>query len=163
MGVLQEAFREMGFPEARTFIASGNVVFDVGGDDLGEIEETIEGGLRDRLGYSVDTFVRTREQVRSLSGAEPLAHLERGPDDRVHVIFLKTPPPRDMLARILEVVPDGDAVTVQGLDVLWLRRGKLSDLKLRGSDPVQAVARVPSTMRNLNTIQRLSAVFFTST
>ena len=163
MDTLREAFRTLGFGDAHTFIASGNVVFDAKEGDLLELEETIEEGLFARLGYRVDTFLRTGDAVRSLAGSDPFAHLHRLPDDRVHVIFLKAPPERDLGARLLEVLPAGDAVTVQGRDVLWLRRGELSDLKLRGSDPVQAVSPTPSTMRNLNTVQRLSATFFETT
>jgi uncharacterized protein (DUF1697 family) len=163
MDTLRDAFRALGLGDARTFIASGNVVFDAKGGNLRKLEATIEEGLFARLGYRVDTFLRTADDVRSLAGSEPFSQLPRLPDDRVHVIFLKTPPPQGLDARLLGVVPAGDAVTILGREVLWLRRGKLSDVKLRGSDPVQAVISTPSTMRNLNTVQRLSASFFETT
>jgi len=163
MDTLRDVFRALGVRDPRTFIASGNVVFDAKGGNLRKLQETIEEGLFARLGYRVDTFLRTADDVRSLAASEPFAHLPRLPDDRVHVIFLKAAPERDLGTRLLEVVPAGDAITVQDRDVLWLRRGRLSDLKLRGSDPVQAVSATPSTMRSLNTVRRLSATFFEKT
>jgi uncharacterized protein (DUF1697 family) len=161
MDTLREAFRSLGLRDARTFIASGNVVFDAGRANLRELEEKIEEGLLARLGYTVDTFLRTADEARSLAASEPFVKLEQRPDDHVHVIFLKERPQEDLRSRLLRVVPRGDAFGFHGRDVLWLRRGKLSDVKLRGSDPVQAVTRGASTMRNLNTLQRLSATFFT--
>ena len=163
MAALKEVFVAMGLRDARTFIASGNVVFDARDRDLHELETTIEGSLHDRLGYPVDTFIRTVEEVRALAHGHLFPKHESGPEDRIHVIFLKDEPGQGLGARLLEVVPEGDAVAIRGRDVLWLRRGKLSDVKLRGSDPVQAVTRIPSTMRNLNTLQRLSTTVFEAT
>jgi uncharacterized protein (DUF1697 family) len=160
MDTLRDVFMSMGFPDARTFIASGNVVFEAADRDLRGLEKSIEGSLLARLGYEVDTFLRTADEVRSLARGDPFRQHDRGPEDHVHVIFVKEPPVRGLDARLLEVIPEGDAISLFGRDLLWLRRGKLSDVKLRGSDPVQAVSRVPSTMRNLNTVQRLATAFF---
>ena len=163
MDALKKMFVATGLRDARTFIASGNVVFDARDRNLRELETAIEGSLHDRLGYPVDTFIRTADEVRALVQRDLFPRHERGPEDRIHVIFLRDTPERGLGARLLEVVPEGDAVAVRGCDVLWLRRGKLSDVKLRGSDPVQAVTTSPSTMRNLNTLQRLATTFFGAT
>ena len=66
------AFEEIGLPDAATFRASGNVVFDApGGDPRVEIAARIEQGLEQTLGYAVPTFLRDAAEMRAIAAQEP--------------------------------------------------------------------------------------------
>jgi len=57
---LRTLFVDEGFANVETFIASGNVVFDLPpAKKAPALERTIEAMLRNALGYEVSTFVRT--------------------------------------------------------------------------------------------------------
>ncbi len=161
MDRLREICRNLGLIDVRTFIASGNVIFDSAEEDLASLEARIEVGLRESLGYRVDTFIRTGDEVRALAGSDPFPGADLGTEDRIHVIFLRKPPSPEVEARLKEVVPAGDAFAFRDPDLVWLRRGTFMATGLRSSDPVQEVSAVTSTMRTMNTLRRMAAAFLT--
>ncbi|MGH7483915.1 MAG: DUF1697 domain-containing protein, partial [Longimicrobiales bacterium] len=64
MAALRELFDALGLERVETFIASGNVVFDVEGqEDPSALERRIEERLRRELGYEVATFLRARPEL----------------------------------------------------------------------------------------------------
>jgi uncharacterized protein (DUF1697 family) len=69
MAELARLFEEMNFGAVSTFIASGNVLFESDSVDHVALERQIEGHLESALGYSVDTFVRTRDEVAAVVDA----------------------------------------------------------------------------------------------
>lgn len=160
MDRLREVFEAMGFVGARTFIASGNVVFDAATDDMGALENSIEEGLRDALGWEVDTFVRSDEELSAIDRLDPFQDVERTPEDRIHVLFLRTRPRDDAAERIRALLPEDDELEIVDREVYWLRRGPLSVASLATFDRLREAAGTPGTMRNLNTVQRLTAQFF---
>ena len=67
METLRTAFDQMGFSNVQTVIASGNVVFETPQKRVSRIEQAIENGLEDALGFDVTTFVRTGPELRELA------------------------------------------------------------------------------------------------
>jgi uncharacterized protein (DUF1697 family) len=160
MDELRTMFEALGFDGVRTFIASGNVIFDAPSDDAEALEAHIEGGLRKALGYDVDTFLRSAEEVRAIDRRELFGDVDRTPDDKIHVLFLRGRPPTGAEARIGELLPGGDAHAIEGREVYWLRRGRLTDAPIATFERLQAAAGRPGTMRTLNTVKRIAAQFF---
>lgn len=160
MDQLRERFEAMGFAGARTFIASGNVVFDAASDDPASLEGRIEDGLRETLGYEVDTFVRSADELRAIDRLDLFPEIDRTGEDRVHVLFLRTLPDRDAARRIAELLPEGDALRIEAREIYWLRRGRLAVASLATFERLQAAAGAAGTMRNLNTVKSLTAKFF---
>ena len=58
MEALAAHFVDLGFSKVRTFIASGNVIFD-SPLKTAALESRIEQHLLSKLGYEVETFVRS--------------------------------------------------------------------------------------------------------
>ena len=74
MDELRGLFADLGFPEAETFLASGNVVLDVrpeGREEPADLERRIEAGLEEALGYEVATFLRDADELRAVAAAVP--------------------------------------------------------------------------------------------
>lgn len=62
MDHLCELFADLGFGDVDSYLASGNVVFSC--DETGEaLEARIEAHLQDELGYAVETFLRTMDEL----------------------------------------------------------------------------------------------------
>ena len=87
MSQLKELFEEMGFDEVETFIASGNVLFSSKKRRRSELEARIAQQLEDSLGYAVDTFVRTAEEVVAIGKAKMFPE-DGEPGVTIHVGFL---------------------------------------------------------------------------
>ena len=66
------AFDEIGLPDASTFRASGNVVFDAPQSARrADLPDQIENGLREVLGYEVPVFLRSAAATRAIAAFEP--------------------------------------------------------------------------------------------
>ena len=81
MSRLKALFEELGFQDVDTFIASGNVLFSSPVTDPGKLETRIAGHLESSLGYGVDTFVRTLEQVAATNIAKLRKRYPKGYSD----------------------------------------------------------------------------------
>ena len=150
-----------GLENVATFIASGNVVFDQ--DPAGPavdpraLERRIAAHLEAELGYDVDTFVRELEGLRRIADAEPA--VDAGPDFNAHVLFLHDPVPAEARGALRALESADDRFHPLGRELLWLRRGRLSDSTIDGRQLEVAVGASTSTMRNLNTLRRMLAKF----
>lgn len=160
MEELQGHFEAMGLDPVETYLASGNVIFDGPGSGLEALEAEIEAHLERRLGYDVDTFVRTLQELGSLPILGEFDALkEEG--FKPHVIFLKEPAADDIERSLTALETPDDEFRPLGREVLWLRRGGLSDTPIAMADLARALGRT-NTMRTVNTVRRIVAKFATS-
>ena len=135
---------EAGFAKVRTYIASGNLLFDSDRDEAA-VKAALEARLETYAGKPVGVLVRTAAEMAAVAAANPFP--DAAPN-RVVAIFLDAAPPADAL----------DGVTGQrgeelgiGTREIYVHYGDgMADSKLR-----IAAAR-DGTARNMNTITRLA-------
>lgn len=158
MDELRRHFEALGLPDVATFIASGNVVFRLPDPAPEELESRIEHHLAGALGYEVATFVRSLSRLGQLAD---LGELEEARRDgfNPHVIFLRGGADRSLHAALASLETSDDRFLVLGREIVWLRRGRLSDSTVPQRDLGTALAGMPTTMRNLNTIERMVRKF----
>lgn len=63
MDLIKKLFTDMGYTNVRTYIQSGNVIFDSPEHDCQCIGLSIEKVLRDQLGYEVPVFLYAPAQL----------------------------------------------------------------------------------------------------
>jgi uncharacterized protein (DUF1697 family) len=96
---LRATFADMGYPDARTYIQSGNVLFAASGSPT-KLRATIEQGLQERFGGGTSVVLRTGAQLNDIIEHNPLLSADRDPKT-LHVTFLASKP---------------DSTRVRGLD-----------------------------------------------
>lgn len=89
MAELRELFAALGHRGARTYIQSGNVVFDAEAD-AGTLEREIKAGIAKRFGFDVPVMVRSRAELDMVLAAHPFGDRELDPA-KVAVVFLSGP------------------------------------------------------------------------
>ena len=151
MDRLRSLFEEQGFASVETFIASGNVVFEAGGAAPATLEKRIVAALRKGLGYEVETFLRSRDELAAIARAEPFGP---DPDGTVYVGFLRAPPAAAARDALMDFRSDVDDFRVLGREVYWLARGGMSGTTFSGAR-LERTLGMPTTMRNTNTVHRL--------
>lgn len=158
MDELRRAFEAMGLANVATFIASGNVVFDHAGSGLPALESRLEAHLESALGFRTDTFVRGVDELADICRA---GGIDAARDDgfNIHVIFLREAPAADIVRALGALEGPDDRFDVHGREVLWLRRGRLSDSPVKDRDLQKALGKAANTMRNLNTVEKIVAKF----
>jgi uncharacterized protein (DUF1697 family) len=134
----------LGFQAIRTYIQSGNVIFESRLSEEG-VRACLEKALAARMGKKIDVMVRTPEEMRLILGANPFHHKEPA---KVAVAFLCDPPPKDLAKNV--VAPGGEKVQpgVREVYVYYPDGMGRSKLKL----PLNGAA---ATVRNINTVSKL--------
>ena len=152
---LRAVFAGLGFSEVETFIASGNVIFSSPERDAAALERRCEAALARALGYAVDTFIRTPEELAAIAAHRPFASEPDPGGGAVYVTFVEHPLAATARKQIAALSTPSDEFACKGREVYWCRRGNLLDSAV-GADMGKALGG-SATMRNRNTIVRLVA------
>ena len=156
MGRLKALFEELRFDKVETFIASGNVLFSNPAKNASRLEGRIATHLAASLGYRVDTFVRTVEEVTAIGRAKVFP--EEGQEGiTIYVGFFQQVLPPEVARKWMAVQTDADEFRVVGREYYWLFRGRTSDSMVWARPEVKALRLPTSTMRNLRSLRKLIA------
>lgn len=153
MDRLRTEFTAMGFDDARTFIASGNLLFTASSNDTVALEHRIERQLEQALGYPVTTFLRSPAELATLVANEPYA--DRLDSASLYVGFLKSPSCDDRRERALALQSEIDEVCVRDREIFWMCRTRSADSTLSGARLEKTLA-APVTFRNVTTVRKLA-------
>ena len=149
-------FEQARLTNVRSVIASGNVLFEARAADAAALEKRIESALRKGLGYDVETFVRTPDELDAVVAHDPF-----DPGDpvleshTVHVIFTRSTISAASAARIVALGTDYDEFHVFGREVFWRTRGRSSDSPIKPGAFARAFDE-PGTARNITTVRKLA-------
>lgn len=141
----------LGFGRVRTYIQSGNAVFE---SDLGalELEALIGGAVAARFGFTPQTFVLAADEVTAAVTDHPFVGAE---GNRVHVVFLRQTPVLDKEALRALALP-GDGWHVGPRRFTLHTPGGFGTSKL--GERLPRLLPQPMTVRNLRTVAALAAL-----
>lgn len=91
MAELKIIFESLGLKNVKTYILSGNVLFETGEADPQKVTRKIETGLRKALGYEVAVILRTVTELEALVKADPFKQVQADADIKKYVTFLAEP------------------------------------------------------------------------
>jgi uncharacterized protein (DUF1697 family) len=149
-------FEAMKLSNVRSVIASGNVLFETRSPDAAALETRIESALRKSLGYDVETFLRTPEELDALAAHDPFAANDPVLDGhKVHVLFTRASITADEKKQLLALSTDYDDFVVFGREIYWRTRGNFSDSTITPAMFGRAFKR-PTTARNVTTVRKLA-------
>lgn len=135
---------EAGFANPRTYIASGNVVFETSlsaESAKAELEKRLEAYADKPVGV----MVRTGAEMDAVLKANPFPH---GAGNRVVAIFLDTPPPADTLDTISH--RNGEEIAMGAREIyVHYSHGM-------GQSRLNIPAAKAGTARNMNTVAKLA-------
>lgn len=143
MTELKKMCDEIGFANAKTYIASGNVVFQSALSEA-RVKAALEKALATYAGAPVQVLVRTAKEMEAVLQANPFPDAE---PNRTLAIFLDEAP---AAADIADVKGKKDEELALGKREIYVRYGQgmgQSKLTLRASSR--------GTGRNMNTIAKL--------
>jgi uncharacterized protein (DUF1697 family) len=159
MDELRRLFEALKLREVSTFIASGNVLFDAKATDHVKLEQQIEAHLLRMLGYAVPTLIRTLPELAAVADF-PAFRPEDMADEgnSLNVLFLRSAPGADCVKALAALDGPKDEFRVQGREMYWLCRGKISVDSLAEPYLAKALKGCEGTMRNLRTVRQLAGL-----
>jgi uncharacterized protein (DUF1697 family) len=91
MADLVQLCKTLGFDNVRTYLQSGNVLFESPDQDPGRLSDMISENISAKFGFSVNVIIRTSDELRRIILANPFA--KEGLDSgKYHVTFLSDIP-----------------------------------------------------------------------
>ena len=158
MGELSRALIEAGFNNVRTYIQSGNVLFEADGGET-ELRGRMEQAIQARFGFPVPAILRTSQELQAILTGCPFtpeeiqaAEAASGVESS-HVCMLLSAPALEAVEKLKAFPSSGDRFAVCGRDVYLLLQHGVHRSKLAAQ-----VSRIDAsvTMRNFKTMRQLA-------
>ena len=92
MKQLAEVLTAAGFRNVRTFIASGNVIFETSAKDPARIAKKMEKHLLNALGYEITVIIRSVDDLGTIIKRNPFKKPKPSANEMLFVTFLASPP-----------------------------------------------------------------------
>ena len=144
--------------DVRTFIQSGNVIFEAPAGAAG-IAEAIQAAIKERFGYRIPVVLRTLPQLRKTIHDNPF--LATGVDQRaLHVYFLADRPSAGAVAGLNAGRSAPDAFEVRGQEIYLHLPNGMARSKLTNAYFDSKLSTV-CTPRNWATVLKLAAMMET--
>jgi uncharacterized protein (DUF1697 family) len=144
MEALKSICEKAGLAKVRTYIASGNVVFESQRSEA-SVKAALEKRLQAYAGKPVGVLVRTAKEMAAIVEANPFA---KAAPNRTVAIFLEDAPPADALEK------------ATGLNGEEMRLGRREIYVSYGDGMGNSRLKIPAaakgTARNMNTIAKLA-------
>jgi uncharacterized protein (DUF1697 family) len=156
METLRNLCGELGLRNARTYVQSGNLVFEAEGA-AAQWSEVLERALAGKVRLPVSVLVRTGAEMAKLVAGNPFLK-ERGIDPaRLYVTFLKAALKNPALVALAEIEAGPDRFSASGREVflhcpIGYGRSKLSN------NVLERVLKIGATTRNWRTVTTLAAM-----
>jgi uncharacterized protein (DUF1697 family) len=146
MRELQSMCEAAGLLKVRTYIASGNVIFESRASEQ-HVKKSLEKRLADYAGKPVAVLVRSAAELAAVLRSNPFP--DAAPNQTV-AIFLEHAPPRDTLSNIAGRSVEKISL---GRREIYVQCGASM-----GQSKLKIAAASSGTARNMNTIARLAAM-----
>lgn len=152
MKALAAMFTAAGAESVRTYIQSGNVLFDAPAKRAGQIAPAVVAAIRSQLGYEIPVIIRTAAELAAVIARNPF--LKSGDEAALHVGFLEaTPAP----AAVKLLDPDrspGDSFRIIGREIFLHLPTGVARTKITNAW-FDSKLKTVSTFRNWRTVLKL--------
>ena len=156
MAQLREVFELLGCTHVRTYIQSGNVVFDTRSRSTG-LEATIATALEQRFGFEIPVVLRSHAAFRSIVDDAPSGFGQSPDTYHSDVAVLKAPLTSEQAMRAVSVREGVDEVW-PGNGVVYFQRLSARRTESRMSKIAGSAEYRSMTIRNWNTITALRSM-----
>lgn len=152
---LLAAAEAAGFTEAKTLLASGNLVLEAGARKPEAIEQALHDAVRSGTGIASEVLVRSKAELEAVIRANPFADAAEERPSYLVVSFAREDLPAGLPERIAALHDGPERIAVIGREMFVDFPHGQAESKL-----IQALAKlrpvIPMTGRNWNTVRKLA-------
>ncbi|MDG0816251.1 DUF1697 domain-containing protein [Bdellovibrio svalbardensis] len=149
-----------GLQQVKTYINSGNLIFEV--DKLSAADTTVllEKAIQKHFGFAVDVVVRTEKQWKTYASKEPFTDAAKSRPNLLMIGLSKLPLPANIDSILSERAAANERIKIIN-DAIWIdfadgvARSKLTPTW------INKAAGSPVTMRNWKTVMKLNEMLAT--
>lgn len=154
MADLRNLLGNIGLQNVKTYIQSGNVVFESDINNTDEILKLIENSILDKFGFEVPVLVKYAEELRSIIDTNPYNNQNDLEQKLIYfVLFLELPNNKLLNAFKEESYPDEEFTIIKDCLYLNCRQG-YGNAKLN-NNLIERKLKIIATTRNYRTMSKL--------
>jgi uncharacterized protein (DUF1697 family) len=149
---LRRVFSALGFANVKTYIQSGNVIFETDETDEAKITAEIEQAVAENF-FKTPVMVRSLEEIKDAVENNPFAG-EQFEDRLFHIVFLAERLSAENVEMLLSNNKESEQFAVRGREVYCLLREGAAD-SLLGKKYIDNKLKTPATARNWRTLKKI--------
>ena len=153
METLREICAALGFKAVKTYINSGNIIFETVKSDDKKLAAKIEKAIEKEFGLNIKTMVRSLAEIEAIVENNPFdGQFENDRD--LHVFFLEEDLPEENRELLLSNNSETEMFAVRNREIYCLLRVSVLD-SLMGKDYIGKKLKVSATARNWRTVNKI--------
>ncbi len=153
METLREVCASIGFQNVKTYINSGNVIFETGVSNDKTLAERIEKAIEAEFALKIKVMVRSLAEIEHITKNNPFdGQFENDKD--LHVFFLDEELPQEKIELLLSHNNQNEQFAVRNREIFCLLRISVLD-SLMGKDYIGKKLKVSATARNWRTVNKI--------
>jgi uncharacterized protein (DUF1697 family) len=152
MADLKSLLETMGLTKVKTYIQSGNVLFEAN-DEAEQLGQRLEDEISKTFGFPVPVILRTAEEYEQITRDCPYSIDSLKEGESVQLAFLADEPSKEKIETLRSYKSDPDECFIIRKEVYLFLRQSILDSKLAAQLPKLGVS---VTVRNWKTVIKLS-------
>ncbi len=154
METLREICGSLGFENVKTYINSGNVIFEMMKSDDQKLAATIENAIEKEFALKIKVIMRIVSEIKDIIANNPFAGQFENDKD-LHVLFLDEELPDEKRRILLSNNNENEMFAVGNREIFCLLRVSVLD-SLLGKDYIGKKLKVSATARNWRTVNKIT-------
>lgn len=151
---LRNYFVKHGYANVKTYIQSGNVIFESSKQNSEKLSKKLEHQLASSLGYTVPVIALSQKEWKDVIEKIPYSIKKLKPDEHLYITLLATKPKLDLVKSLQAISDKTDEFQVIGKAVYILCRKGYGKSKF-SNNFIEKKLGTQATTRNLATMQKL--------
>jgi uncharacterized protein (DUF1697 family) len=157
MDALRAMCEELGLENPRTYVQSGNVVFETKERNFAKLTKRIEEAIQVTFGFHSDAVLRTAPEMKDAIARNPFAGRKDVVPGKLLVVFLSGDPGAELKKVIAGIKDVPEEVVLSGREIFIYFPNGQARPKLKFA-VIDRALKVSWTGRNLNTVIKLAEI-----
>ena len=160
METLRATFESLGFEDVKSYINSGNLIFNVGSQHVSkglafekELSTKIHDAIQKDFGFDISVIVRTMAEIEKIVAWDPFKGQFESHKD-VHVFFLNDHLTDEQAALLIAQGNENELFAISGRHVACLLKIHITDSAV-GKGFIDKKLKVAATGRNWRAVNKL--------
>lgn len=154
MDRLQRLFEALSFQRVRTYIQSGNVVFEAEEQSTESLSAKLQLQIDQEFGFDVPVIVRTADELEAVLERNPFEEEVKKEAGKLYVTLLADLPPAEAVAALESLQTEVDLFRVIGREVYILCRESYGRSQF-SNNFLEKKLKLAATTRNWATMNKL--------
>ena len=155
MEALRGALKRLGFKNVRTYIQSGNVIFDSASVNSPALTRKIEKKLKEVFGHEVTVMLRKLSELETLVKRNPFKKIKPDTGVMLFVVFFSKEPEKKPAVPLVSTTENLEVFEIKDRTAFVVSRRKKNGWFGFPNAFVEKQLGVPGTTRNWNTVNKI--------